>query len=330
MTKYTNLNDHLKAWGLKVSEVSGWQTRSAKTTTFTPKTVTCHHTAGPTEGNAPTLGYIRDNVLSQFVLGRDGTVYIVSGNRANHAGFGGPLRGVPKDSANRYSWGIEAENNGRGEPWSEEQIKAYARLSAALCSLMGVDEQAVFAHREWAPSRKRDPLGISMEIMRSMIAEELKRGKGGVPEVALSVYGIGDSGSKVVEIQTMLNKLGYKLVTDGDFGPATAAAVKNFQMHMKLLQDGLVGPATFTTLQKRVAEVTAAPGPIAPVETVIVPSKPKNFVRFEEENHVYEVVGSKLYHVSGVAWRARGLTGADVSVLPNSHPLSSLARIEEY
>lgn len=43
---------------------------------------------------------------------------------------------------------------------------------------------------------------------------------------------------------------------------------------------------------------------------------------------VWEVVGSKLVHVSAEAWAARGLKAAQVHNLSDSHPLNSLAKEE--
>ena len=44
-----------------------------------------------------------------------------------------------------------------------------------------------------------------------------------------SAFRIGDQGSDVAEIQGQLASLGYDVSADGDFGPATAEAVKSFQ-----------------------------------------------------------------------------------------------------
>ena len=37
---------------------------------------------------------------------------------------------------------------------------------------------------------------------------------------------IGDQGSEIAEVQEQLSSMGYDVVADGDFGPATAEAVK--------------------------------------------------------------------------------------------------------
>jgi peptidoglycan DL-endopeptidase CwlO len=60
---------------------------------------------------------------------------------------------------------------------------------------------------------------------------------------------LGDSGSGVKQIQTALVNHGYKVAVDGQFGPQTAQAVKDFQKQNGLTQDGVVGPLTWAKLQ---------------------------------------------------------------------------------
>lgn len=332
-TQYPNLDSYLRSWGLNVVEVGGWKERSANSTTFTPKAVIVHHTAGPAAGNAPTLQYITENTLAQFVLGRDGTVYLVSGNRTNHAGVGGPIRGIPKDAGNRFAWGVEAENTGRGEQWSEPQMRAYYRLCAALCDLMGVNEESVLAHKEWAPSRKTDPAGVSMSSFRSNVATALRAGKDNITP-SDPILNEGDRGHSVINVQNALIKHGFKVEVDGDFGPATEKAVIDFQKEKSLEPDGIVGPKTWAAL--RLAPVVIpAPGPvIAPA--LVVNREPVFFeggrmlVQFEGDAHVYEVVGSFLVHVTADAFKARELKRTDVKIVPTSHPLNNLAKKNEY
>jgi peptidoglycan hydrolase-like protein with peptidoglycan-binding domain len=52
----------------------------------------------------------------------------------------------------------------------------------------------------------------------------------------------------VTELQELLNNHGARLGVDGDFGPATLAAVKNYQASHGLSVDGIVGPATKASL----------------------------------------------------------------------------------
>ena len=63
-----------------------------------------------------------------------------------------------------------------------------------------------------------------------------------------SAFRVGDQGSDVAEIQGQLASLGYDVAADGDFGPATAEAVKAFQISRGLDAAGLVGPSTYSAL----------------------------------------------------------------------------------
>jgi peptidoglycan L-alanyl-D-glutamate endopeptidase CwlK len=49
-------------------------------------------------------------------------------------------------------------------------------------------------------------------------------------------------------LQTQLNKFGYKLKVDGDYGKLSQGAVKDFQEVRGLTKDGIVGPATWKKL----------------------------------------------------------------------------------
>ena len=64
----------------------------------------------------------------------------------------------------------------------------------------------------------------------------------------------GDSGATVSRLQQLLNdqlKLSPKLTVDGKFGNITRNAVVRFQEKNWLSNDGIVGPATWSTLEKR-------------------------------------------------------------------------------
>lgn len=59
---------------------------------------------------------------------------------------------------------------------------------------------------------------------------------------------MGSKGPDVERLQELLNKKGYQLEVDGDFGTLTRAAVKNFQRVHSLTDDGVVGPLTWGKL----------------------------------------------------------------------------------
>ncbi len=60
---------------------------------------------------------------------------------------------------------------------------------------------------------------------------------------------LGSGGERVAELQRALRGLGYSLIVDGDFGPATKAAVARFQADQGLTADGVAGPVTLGRIQ---------------------------------------------------------------------------------
>lgn len=70
----------------------------------------------------------------------------------------------------------------------------------------------------------------------------------------------GDTGPHVLNLQRILNSLGYKLREDGDFGPGTTEAVKNFQSNNGLKSDGWVGKNTLRVLFQRTKSAVPTTG----------------------------------------------------------------------
>ncbi|MFB7829080.1 peptidoglycan-binding domain-containing protein [Streptomyces hydrogenans] len=58
----------------------------------------------------------------------------------------------------------------------------------------------------------------------------------------------GSTGNAAKAAQTQLNRYGYGLVVDGDFGTASTNAAKDFQSKHGLTADGIVGPNTWNAL----------------------------------------------------------------------------------
>ena len=101
-------------------------------------------------------------------------------------------------------------------------------------------------------------------VTRRQAEGELFSGAGG-GTVDRSFYAArGDHGPEVESVQRLLvDKHGYAITVDGDFGPATEEAVRDFQHRHGLDVDGVVGPATWSTLN---AEPPNAPEePASPV-----------------------------------------------------------------
>ena len=67
----------------------------------------------------------------------------------------------------------------------------------------------------------------------------------------MQILKIGSKGTQVMEIQALLNKLGYDVgVIDGIYGPKTAAAVQKFQRYFRLPPTGTVADDTYRIMNQ--------------------------------------------------------------------------------
>lgn len=67
---------------------------------------------------------------------------------------------------------------------------------------------------------------------------------------ASNLYKNGSIGQEVKNIQSMLQKIGYNLEADGEFGSITENAIIDFQTKYNLQIDGIVGPSTMKKLKE--------------------------------------------------------------------------------
>lgn len=177
----SNLPAILRDAGLKVVEVDGWRDRG-RPGPFAPVGVLCHHTATrKSTSDAAVVRLLRvgrsdlPGPLAQLGLARDGTVYIIAAGRANHAGRAKASGTVAAGDGNELYIGIEAFNDGVGEPWPAVQREAYEKLCAVLSvKITGNSVQTVRAHRETSVTGKIDPRGIDMGKFRTDVAAKMK------------------------------------------------------------------------------------------------------------------------------------------------------------
>lgn len=184
----------LSAAGLNVEAAPGW--KQAGKPNFTPVGIMLHHTAGPKNGDAPSLQLCIDGrpglsgPLVQMVLARSGKTHVIAANRCNHAGDGAqqvldlvkkdePVVGnavtnkykdVPGLSGNGYFYGIEVENTGVGEAYPDAQIEALGKICAAICQSRGWSANRIIHHRQWTirkadMSYKGDIPGLVAQLM---------------------------------------------------------------------------------------------------------------------------------------------------------------------
>lgn len=261
-SKHVGLISHLRVWGLKVQEKDGWRHRG-RPYNFYPRAIIAHHTAsGAQSGNFASEGIVTSGradlpgPLCQFLLGRDGTVKLIAAGYSNHAGFGGPRGDIPENMGNTYTYGIEAENNGLGEPWTKAQLNAYYRLCAALLVWMDrKDVNRVFAHKEWAPGRKIDPAGINMDTFRENVRRALNHGPT-VKTVHLSRLQPGKRNTDVVLLKKRLRRKGFYEGSNGKFfGKNLQKAYAEYQKSLGFSgadADGVPGRKTLQKLGFRV------------------------------------------------------------------------------
>ena len=120
------------AHGLTVHETPGWQKPWQQHPQPQRRRLPPHRLSR--RQRPPALGTVingrpdLNGPLCNVLLARNGDCYIIAAGTANHAGTGGW-----RTSGNSSVLGIEAENNGVGEPWPAHQIDAYVRLCAAMC-----------------------------------------------------------------------------------------------------------------------------------------------------------------------------------------------------
>jgi peptidoglycan hydrolase-like protein with peptidoglycan-binding domain len=246
----------LEGAGLKVALVDGWASRGRGDMGPVVGAM-CHHTAGPSLGNMPSLRTLIEGrgdlpgPLAQLGLGRDGTYYVIAAGRCNHAGPG-EWRGLT--TGNSSFIGIEAENAGTpGDfPWPDVQMNCYRRGVAAILQHIGHGPEFCAGHREYAlpKGRKNDPQ-FDMNAFRAEVAA-IMSGSAPPPVLIPSVEPAGGGrptlrrgafGELVRAVQARC-----AVEADGAFGALTEAAVRRFQRDHGLVPDGIVGPKTWAAL----------------------------------------------------------------------------------
>ncbi|WP_369377673.1 peptidoglycan-binding protein [Streptomyces sp. cg36] len=186
----------LRAEGVRVVEYGDWRNHNRNHRgPFGPVNgVMIHHTVSSGTDSSVRLcydGYDElPGPLCHGVIAKDGTVYLISSGRANHAG-GGDARVLDAVIAeeslpathkhegssgsadgNARFYGFECVNLGDGsDPWPAAQLDAIERTSAAICRAYGWSAASVIGHKEWS-DWKSDPT-FSMAGMRARIARRL-------------------------------------------------------------------------------------------------------------------------------------------------------------
>lgn len=186
------LADVLRAEGLTVIEHDGWRERGHGDF-LDLRGVLCHHTAG---GGVNDWRIVQDGradlpgPLAQLVLERDGTYRVIAAGVCWHAGRGS-WPGWPTNNANYHVIGIEAVNDGRGQPWPDVQLDAYRRGAGAILRKIGRGSSDCVGHKEYSSEGKIDPYPLDMNQFRVAVQAVIDRGSTGGRPVAEEGNGWG-------------------------------------------------------------------------------------------------------------------------------------------
>ena len=122
-----------------------------------PNYVIIHHTAqDSTAQTLKTFTIKRPQTSAHYVIGRDGKVYQMVNDylRAQHAGAG---KWGSVTDMNSCSIGIEMDNNGTTDPWTDAQINSLCSVLATLKKKYAIPTANFIGHADYAPGRKNDP-----------------------------------------------------------------------------------------------------------------------------------------------------------------------------
>lgn len=202
----------------------------------------------PRQNEAIHLGNGWSGIGYNFVVDQDGVIY---------EGRGWSLVGAHCPNHNRSGWGVQVAIGGDQKP-SAKALAAVRALYDEACERAG-RTLAKKGHRDGkATACPGDHLyawvraGMPVETKPSVPPRVIDEPE---PVADRPVLRRGSQGRHVHTLQGRLDELGFELVNDGDFGPATEAAVKAFQKaagEPLSGQDGVVGPRTWAALDRGV------------------------------------------------------------------------------
>lgn len=146
------------------------------------------------------------------------------------------------------------------------------------------------------------------------LLQNYKKYSGGKVPIARSTTMLrnGSSGAAVREIQSLLGRAGYTVKIDGDFGPSTTEAVKEFQKDNKIEPDGVVGPETRRKLDELKISSKEEPGrqPVLEVSGVKEGLSGGTAGAFgvEAARSTIESAAAKITGIPNLEWLSNGLT----------------------
>jgi hypothetical protein len=154
---------------------------------------------------------------------------------------------VESDAPRADDWMTEERDDQLGPPWAQSIDRRMVAVGASLVVLLiaGLAAAGVFSGGgAKAPTLPSLPTQTTRTTTAATTATTAQKPPG--PATTLKP---GDTGTQVVVLQRALASLGFSGgKADGQYGPATKAAVTRFQTSAGLTADGIFGPATLRAL----------------------------------------------------------------------------------
>ncbi|MEW1892836.1 N-acetylmuramoyl-L-alanine amidase [Streptomyces sp. NBC_00523] len=254
------------ATGPVISDCAAWGARQpsspVKTLATPPQKIIVHHTATPnstdySQNQAFSLARIMQNdqmdergwidTGQHFTISRG--AYVTEGRHGSLAALQGGTRQVESahcTGQNTVAVGIENEGTYMTVDPRGEQYARLVELCAHICRQYGIPAYQIYGHRDF---NSTDCPGDRLYALLPQLRQDVAARVGGDPAPAVwPVLSTGNTGERVRTLQLLLNGRGAALTADGDYGPATQAAVLAFQKKETATPDGVAGLQTWNQL----------------------------------------------------------------------------------
>jgi hypothetical protein len=170
----------LRAAGLAVTELPGWQDRGESDGGFRPLGIIWHHDgmglgwdSDPTNDDNVAAVHVAERQQRRADLDTQGRQRSPVGVRPEVARrHRDGWNAIPANDGNTYAVGIETDHT-FGNPWPDAQVDAIITTSAVLAVQNGWDSANMCGHKEYAPGRKPDPESVDCGSWRTRVAARM-------------------------------------------------------------------------------------------------------------------------------------------------------------
>ncbi|MEU5427078.1 N-acetylmuramoyl-L-alanine amidase [Streptomyces olivoreticuli] len=249
--------------GPAILDCATWGARPSssplKILTTPPQKIIVHHTATPNTTDysrtaAFSLAHIMQNdqmdVRHWIDTGQNFTIsrgaVVMEGRHNSLATLQGGTRMVESahcTGQNTVAIGIENEGTYSTVEPRDVHYATLVDLCTYICRQYGLAAYQIYGHRDFNNTEcPGDRLYAMLPKLRADVAARI----GGDPTGPVwPMMSTGATGESVRTLQYLLRQHGATLTADGSYGPATEAAVRDFQKFVNAGQDGVAGNQTW-------------------------------------------------------------------------------------